>query len=123
MPALSTEEQKFMALSGLRTWCVAAVQQVERINAVRENQLKKRTSDSSVPFNAERHFFIVAAWKVFEHIDWASQLSMFEPSLFDKIEKFRADTKLLRNKNEHVTEYFSGAKSLSSFEYMTIDGG
>jgi len=101
------EDQKFMALAGLRTWCAAAIRQTERIEEARKGMLANPpVAGAQGAFQADRHLFLISCWKVVEHIDWAKKLNFLDATRFDEFLKMREDIKVLRDLNEHVIEYF-----------------
>ena len=57
---------------------------------------------------SDRHLFLVSAWKLIEHMDWADKLGCLENNNFSEIQEMRKDIKEMRDMNEHVLEYFLG---------------
>src|SRR5690349_6012759 len=115
---MNEEDQKYMALAGLRSWCAAVLRQVERLEAARNVH-----PDFNTAFQSERHLFLIATWKMIEHVDWVVKLQLLEKDLFANIEAFRNDAWLMRNKNEHVIEYFLGKGKFPQDWFNETDGG
>jgi hypothetical protein len=106
---MDAEAQKFMALEGLHTWATAVLVQVERITAatrmIRDHAARVNATRA---FQRERHLFLIAANKVLQYIDWASQLAFLDAAIFAEFNELRPTIKDLRDMNEHVVEYFTG---------------
>ena len=56
----------------------------------------------------EIHFFLIAAYKLVEHIECALSLNYLDDRILKMIDPVKGDIKALRDKNEHVIEYFRG---------------
>ena len=115
---MDEESQRFMAFEGLRDWCVSALKQVERMNiAIRER------NDESPSFNCEKHLFLISAWKVVEHVDWVKKLNFVDADKFTDFGEMREPLKAMRDKNEHVIEYFrSEGRFPDDWWYIAPDG-
>lgn len=110
---MDIEDQKFMALEGLHAWASGILDQVRRIEAARESMGSNITNhDARIAtqraFNRERHFFLIAAYKLVEYADWASNVGVVDKAIFSELFSFRNDIKGMRDKNEHVVAYFLG---------------
>lgn len=106
---MDEDTQKFMALEGLHTWGHGVLIQVERLEKCQEGFLKH--TDWPAPmrhFIVERHLFLIAVNKLFEHIDWVRKLAFMDDNQFSLLEPFRKEVKSLRDMNEHNIEYFKG---------------
>jgi len=98
--------------------------QVERIERARQVM---RTPDNDWPepmrvFQYERHLFLISAYKLIEHVDWALRLNFLDKSLFAEIHSLRGEIKSLRDMNEHAVEYFLG-KGRRRDEWLHVDEG
>lgn len=98
---MDEESQRFMAFERLRAWCVTALKQIERMNIA----MKERRDDSP-SFNCEKHLFLISAWKVVEHVDWVKKLNFVDADKLTDFGQMRDPLKTIRDKNEHVIEYF-----------------
>jgi hypothetical protein len=116
---MSEEDQRYMSFEGLRTWCVTALKQIERMNiAIRERK------DDCPSFNCEKHLFLISAWKVVEHVDWVKKLNFVDASTLTDFGPMREPLKVMRDKNEHVIEYFkSEGRYPDDWWYTSPDGG
>lgn len=113
---LRIEDQQFLALAGLRTWAAAVVRQAERMQAAMDEQqgliarapLSGSLEEVGDRFRSERHLFLIAAWKLVEHMDWTAKLNCLDTSIFAEIYQMRRDIKDMRDMNEHAIKYFIG---------------
>jgi hypothetical protein len=115
---MDEESQRFMAFEGLRTWCVTALKQIERMNIAR-----KERDDESPSFNCEKHLFLIAAWKVVEHVDWVKKLNFVDDHKLTDFGQMREPLKTMRDKNEHVIEYFKSEGRYPDDWWYTMPGG
>jgi hypothetical protein len=121
--AISLAQQKFMAFEGLLTWAKAVVTQGHRLSGALNEQMRALAEAQQIgrarnqvdprretkqAFEAERHFFCIAAAKFFEYRRWAVELKLIEPGIFAEVDTFEADVKVMRDLNEHAREYFEG---------------
>lgn len=122
---MDEESQRFMALEGLHTWGRGVAVQVDRLKNIRK-RMSTQTEDLlnlSRSFNRERHFFLIAASMLVDHIKWARQLAFLDEEKLSALSVVENDIKSLRHKNEHVVEYFSGhGKHMSEWTYETEYG-
>ena len=91
LAAMAEEDQKFMALAGLRTWCAATVRQVQRMEDAQKDMTtplstspvdRGKLTAAQEAFQSDRHLFLLASWKVIEHIDWAKKLNFLDKECF-----------------------------------------
>jgi hypothetical protein len=116
---LDEEGQRFMAFDGLRSWCVTALKQIERMNIARKERM-----DDSPSFNCEKHLFLISAWKVVEHVDWVNKLNFADANALTDFSPMREPLKLMRDLNEHVIEYFrSKGRYPDDWWHAMPDGG
>ena len=109
---MNEETQKFLALEGLRSWANAVVLQVERMQSSRDALLELRGLDSQWikrmgQFRSDRHLFLVSAWKLIEHMDWADKLGCLENNNFSEIQEMKRHKGVARYE-QHVLEGFLG---------------
>jgi hypothetical protein len=109
---IALAQQKFMAFEGLLTWSKAVVMQGQRLSGLmcegRARNQVNQTLETKQAFEAERHFFLIAAAKFFEYRRWVVELKLIEPGIFAGVDTFEADVKAMRDLNEHAREYFMG---------------
>ena len=102
-----------MALEGLHAWADGILAQVGRIDTAR-NSMRTDIANYEARLAAQRafyrgrHFFLIAAYKLIEYADWASDSGVVDKDNFSEIFSFRNDIKQMRDLNEHVVEYFLG---------------
>jgi hypothetical protein len=115
-----------LAFEGLLGWTAAVETQSQRVTAAQVNLLAAmdRRSAARKPqemsklmsqyrlafssFETERQLFCNAAHKLLEHRIWVKQLGFIDEALFDDLDKFTDDIKVMRDMNEHAIEYFKG---------------
>ncbi|MFA6052493.1 MAG: hypothetical protein WC762_07865 [Methylobacter sp.] len=110
VPIMSSDEERFMAFSGLVQWTQGVVLQSKRVINVAE-QLKDRNFfyRSIYSMHCEHHYFVIAAYKLIEHREWIKKFGLCSNVDFSEIDEFSVqDIKDLRNMREHVVEYFQG---------------
>ena len=107
---MEIENQRFMALEGMRTWATGAVH-----FAAECDQFLVDLSVSPKDFRAlrrafevNRHCFLIAAFKLLEHTEWAVEVDAFDAALTMELNAHAKDIKRLRDLNEHKLEYFMG---------------
>jgi len=118
VPIMSTEEECFMAFSGLVQWTQAVILQSKRIISDSEEMIQSLESQKNIPdffsspnlmLNCEHHYFVIAAYKVIEHRNWIKKFGLCNSVDFSEIDSFsERDIRDLRNMREHVVEYFAG---------------
>ena len=111
--AIALASQKFMAFEGLVTWSKAVVMQGHRLSGALNLMCEPvrafaEARETKQAFEAERHFFCIAAAKFFEYRRWVVELKLIEPGVFAEVDTFEADVKAMRDLNEHAREYFTG---------------
>lgn len=115
-PIMPEDNEKFMAHAGLIQWTQAAFEQAVTVTAASDRlRLREEMMDLSRRLNATNafhtqcHFFVISANKVFEYRKWSQSFGLFASVDFSEIDQFApADVKDLRNKREHIVEYFQG---------------
>jgi hypothetical protein len=104
---LDKDDQKFVAVEGLRTWASAILTQVERIELARE-QLSGGGRHRRA-YLCEKHFLLIAAKKLVDYIDWARDLDFLNDTIFASMLRLRDDIVDLKATNEHVIEFYQGS--------------
>jgi hypothetical protein len=61
---------------------------------------------ASERFQAERHLFCNAAFKLLEYSRWVRKLGLLDDSGFVELDRFAEDIKVMRDMNVHEIEYF-----------------
>jgi hypothetical protein len=114
-PIMSPESERFMAFEGLLQWTQTVVLQCTRVSAARDRQMAALRSRDRVAghlaileFHSECHFFVIAAYKLFEYRDWVQSFGLCAAVDFSDISAFSAHIRDLRNMREHVIDYFKG---------------
>jgi hypothetical protein len=122
---MTPDEQKFMAFEALLGWTAAVVTQAQRVTAAGDKLLAEiqrgfdlrsgrgleailRHRLALQLFQTERQLFCNAAHKLLEHRLWVKELGFLDEALFDELDKFADDIKVMRDMNEHAIEYFKG---------------
>ncbi len=113
--SVNIEDEKSMAVEGLRNWALALVLQAARIESALKDALQvnletkdqvRLHNDYMGRFRTDRHFFLIAAWKLIEHLDWARKLNCIGSGISTRIDEVRETVKSLRDMNEHSIAYF-----------------
>lgn len=109
MSDMSVEDQKFIALEGIHTWIVGVTAAGDTLNS----QLPRNAEPDGInawrrTFQVNRHWFLIAANKLVEYIEWAKKLDYLDPSMFAEIDALADEIKKTRDMNEHVIDYFVG---------------
>lgn len=99
-----------MSLEGLHTWAEGVIRQRERLLEAQELILTPNWIAGRRAFERERYAFLMHTNRLIEYIEWATSLDFLDPKIFSDLLRFRDDVRYLRNKNEHVVEYFGGRK-------------
>lgn len=110
---MDTETQKFMVLEDLHTWAMRIIVQAAELNSANESLLKDNLSEWHLlnrSFRSGRHLFLLSANRMRLLIAWARQLNFLDEALWIEFSEFSDDIKFLRDKNEHVIEYYSGER-------------
>jgi hypothetical protein len=107
---MDIEDQKFMAFEGIQSWARATITQVARIeiSSARQRAQGEERFNATRQFMADRHLFLIAAFKLTECIEWAKDLNFLDSGMFTEIDALAADIKAMRDLNEHALEYFIG---------------
>lgn len=103
---MDEDDQKFIAVEGLRTWASAILTQVERLELAR-GQLTKGGRYRRA-YLCEKHFLLIAAKKLIDYIDWARELDFLDDAIFKSMLGLRDDILDLKVTNEHVIEHYRG---------------
>ncbi|MCK9914568.1 hypothetical protein MXD81_35960 [Microbacteriaceae bacterium K1510] len=90
---------------------------MQTANRNQQNQLG--TPAPLLIFNAERHLFLIAAWKLIEHMDWSTKVGLPYTEHFSELYSMREDIKSMRDMNEHAIGYFLG-KGRRQDEFVTV---
>jgi hypothetical protein len=112
MPIMTPDEERFMAFEGLVQWTHAVVVQAARISEAQKHwahldptALRLAIGDS----RTECDYIAIAANKLLEFKEWTLSFGLCSAVDFSEINSFsREDIRALRNKREHVLEYFKG---------------
>jgi hypothetical protein len=120
---MDIESQKFMALEGIRTWASGTInfatacdQFMIDINS--DNYVKLRRE-----FEVNRHCFLISAFKLIEHVEWALHVGAVDEYICDDIIAHAEVIKIFRDLNEHKLEYFKGIGKRQSLWIQEKDGG
>lgn len=105
---MNIENQKLMALEGIHTWARGVLSQVSQMERARASYGEGDHVNARREFERARHMFLISSNRLLEYVDWAVGLKFLDGGQFAELTAFRSDIKYLRNKNEHVVEYFSG---------------
>lgn len=127
---MDIENQRFMALSGIHAWAHSALRQIDRVEEAIKRMIQAITSrhdrtrvvdhvaehknmiTAQRDLHSDKHFFLIAANQLIEHISWAKSIEyppgFLEHAIFARIETFARETKNLRDMHEHVVEYMKG---------------
>jgi len=113
-PIMSEDAERFMAFAGVIQWAYAVVEQGKRIEAAVRERIGARGGNRAITLRCqiqtECHLFVIAAWQMIKHREWAGRLGLFEAVDFRDLDGFSQDNiRDLRNMREHVDEYFQGA--------------
>ena len=113
-PIMSEDAERFMAFAGVIQWAYAVVEQGKRIEAAVGERIGARGGNRAIALRSqiqtECHLFVIAAWQLIKHREWAGRLGLFEAVDFRDLDGFSQDNiRDLRNMREHVDEYFQGA--------------
>src|SRR6266550_665752 len=119
---MSEESQRFMAFHGLRTWCMTAIKQTELMMAAARVRAAG-PGVAALDFNCEKHLFLISAWKVVEHVDWVKKLNFVDADLLTDFGPMREPLKIMRDKNEHVIEYFKNEGRYPDDWWYEVPGG
>ncbi|RVD50986.1 MAG: hypothetical protein EOS30_03625 [Mesorhizobium sp.] len=122
---MEIDDQRFMALEGTRTWASGTVHfaaECDRflvdLSGSPENlQTSRRT------FEVNRHCFLIAAFKLLEHAEWAVQVGALDADLTAELNIHAKNIKRLRDLNEHKLEYFTGGGRRPAIWNHEEDGG
>jgi hypothetical protein len=114
-PAMSPEQQKYMAFEGLVAWTKAVIEQSRRTSEAQQRVLTRGEWPRPTPlrldlhtFQCERHLFCIAAHKLLEYRQWVKDLAFLNHHFFSEIDCFARDIHVMRDMNEHAIEYFRG---------------
>jgi hypothetical protein len=110
--------ERFMALEGLIQWTQAVVTQSARVSAAKEKEIQilcelppnpAKNREAVHAFQAECHFFAVAACNLLKFQDRVLALGLCRSVDFGEIDGFnKQHIKDVRDMGEHVAEYFAG---------------
>jgi hypothetical protein len=122
-PPLTIEQQRYLAFEGLLGWTASVLRQARRIGSAQQ-QIFVRQLPPTKPeelqrwllarrlammnLQTEQHFFCVAANKLLDHRLWIRRLKLLDESVFEELDKFTEDIKVIRNMREHAIEYYEG---------------
>jgi hypothetical protein len=115
-PIMSADDERFMAFEGLVQWAHDVVEQGRHISDALAHQRATpvlpdvaQRRKSIYALHATCHHFVIAAYKLLEHRDWAAAQHLCADFDFSEIDQFsKADIRDLRNMREHQMEYFQG---------------
>ena len=126
---MDIESQKFMALEGIHTWGEGVIQHVRALNDF-PRKLASRSSHvpfSHVPlirqFQRDKLAFLIAANQLVQYVVWAREIGVVAIDAGTDLQKHSSEIRDIRNKNEHVIEYFSGNGHAPKTWVYTDDGG
>jgi hypothetical protein len=125
IPIMTPDQARFMAFEGLLKWTNAVVVQAARISEAQKHvsDLDLNTRRLAIgSFQAECDYLAIAANKLLEFKEWTVEdFGLCTAVDFSEIESFsRDDIRALRNKREHILEYFKG-ESTSGWWVETAD--
>jgi hypothetical protein len=117
-PIMSPDEKRFMAFEGLVQWTHAVVVQAARIVEAQKHRASPDLTARRLAIASSRtecDYFVTAADRLLDFKKWAKSFGLCPTVDFSEIDSFsREDIRALRNKREHVVEYFEG-KSTSGW--------
>lgn len=105
---MEIETQKSMALAGFHMWVRGVIELAEALNSYCQDTASNNWQDIQPKFHRNRHYYLIAAHKVIEHLEWLLTLEMVSPELIGAVWSHKENIKRLRDMNEHVIEYFIG---------------
>jgi hypothetical protein len=112
VPIMSPEEERFMAFEGLVQWTHAVVVQAARISEAQKRWAKPDPTARRLAIcesRTECDYLAIAANKLLEFKKWVLSFGLCSTVDFSELYSFsREDIRALRNKREHVLEYFKG---------------
>jgi hypothetical protein len=122
---MEVESQRFMALEGTRTWASGTVHFAAECDRflVDLSVSSKDFRTSRRAFEVSRHCFLIAAFKLLEHAEWAVQVDAFDAVLTVELNAHAKNIKRLRDLNEHKLEYFMGGGRRRALWNHEEDGG
>ena len=121
---MDEDGQRYMAFHCLKQWAKAVVIARDRIEtAMREQreilaemaqgrnyqhhlELNNKLQDCGDRFRIERHSVLIAAAQLLAHRKWLSKFELVPEAVFAELDACGAVIVDLRNKNEHVIDYF-----------------
>jgi hypothetical protein len=120
---LSEDDQRFMARHGVRVWAEGVVDLSGKLTHDTTMMRASRYSDAWIhAFERDRHFFVIAAGQLVDHLDWALPLKAISEDAALFIDRFRNDIRDMRNMNEHRIDYFAGkGRSQRRFVHLGDD--
>lgn len=112
---MDIESQRFMALEGVHTWCRAVIEARTKLDdfwsaspdAEFFNTSESRTARMR-DFQIERYNFIMSAARLVAYCRWLVSLDFLDTSGVAALETHADTIRDIRNKNEHVIDYFLG---------------
>lgn len=112
-----------MARHGTLVWAEGVVDLSGRLTHDITMMRASRYADSwKHAFERDRHFFVIAAGQLVDHLDWALPLKAIPDDAALFINHFRNDIRDMRNMNEHRIAYFAGeGHSQRRFVHLAAD--
>ncbi|HEY9295721.1 MAG TPA: hypothetical protein VIQ31_05000 [Phormidium sp.] len=112
IPIMSVDEERFMAFTGLIQWAQGVIEQSKRVVEAtqRLNDVQQWNSYPKPIYLlfCEQHYFVIAAYKFYEHLKWVKKFDIFSNVDFQEIDEMPwPDIKDLRNMREHIVDYFT----------------
>src|SRR5712664_507703 len=81
-PIMSEDAERFMAFAGVIQWAYAVVEQGKRIEAAVRERIGARGGNRAITLRCqiqtECHLFVIAAWQMIKHREWAGRLGLFD---------------------------------------------
>ncbi|MES0161602.1 hypothetical protein [Mesorhizobium sp. C268A] len=122
---MEIENQRFMALEGTRTWASGTVHFAAECDQFLIDLSASATDFRALrqAFEVNRHCFLIAAFKLLEHAEWAVHVGALDAALTTELNAHAANIKRLRDLNEHKVEYFMGGGRRRALWNHEEDGG